>query len=192
MEKIRIRKATEKDRGEIAFVFADAFSNDWKILSSDTTKVARALEKGHVISTYIVAISHDRIVGVLALVTDEQRAFNIPLKEFQKAFGFFKGYMIGSALKHDMEKVISLNKHCAYIDILGVCKEFQHKGIASSLLDYVFVNYEYSSYLLSLTNKNDKASSLYKKKGFHEIRREKVKFAKQKGFSEYIYLEYKK
>ena len=93
-------------------------------------------------------------------------------------------------MKNDMEKGIPLDKGMAYIDIVGVCKEYQHKGIASSLIDYVFNNYEYSSYLLSVTNINNKAIACYRKKDFKEVRREKVKYPKQRGFSEYLYMVY--
>lgn len=161
---MEIRKATELDRNDIAFIYADAFSDDWKQLSTDTEKMARALRNGHILNNYIVAVCDERVVAFIALMTDEVRAFHIPIKDFQKEFGFFKGYMVGMAMKNDMEKGIPLDKGMAYIDIVGVCKEYQHKGIASSLIDYVFNNYEYSSYLLSVTNINNKAIACYRKK----------------------------
>lgn len=189
---MKIRKATESDRSDIAFVYADAFSNDWKQLSTDTRKVARALKNGHVLNNYIVAVCDDKVIAFLALVTDKIRAYNIPLKNFQKEFGFFKGYMVGMAMKSEMEKEIEMDIDTAYIDIIGVCKEYQHKGVASSLIDYVFNNYDYSSYLLSVTNINSKAIECYRKIGFKEVRREKVKYPKQRGFSEYLYMKYTK
>lgn len=189
---MEIRIATEQDRNRIAYIFADAFSEDWKQLSRDTEKVARALRNGHILNHYIVAEYDGNVVAFLALVTDKNRAFSIPIKDFQREFGFFKGYMVGMSLKNDMEKEISLEENSAYIDIIGVCKEYQQKGIASSLLEYVFHHYDYSSYLLSVTDINRKAIDCYEKKGFKEVKREKVKFAKQRGFSEYLYLEYSK
>lgn len=185
-----IRKAVEQDRKEIAYVFADSFSHDWKALSDDTNKVAGALESGCILKDYVVAIEDGKAVGFLALVSGKTRAFQVPIKVFQKEFGFFKGYMIGMALKSDMEREIVLEEEEAYIDIIGVRKSYQHRGIASKLLDYIIKNCDYNSYLLSVTDINTNAIACYKKKGFKEIRREKVKFAKQKGFSEYLYLKY--
>ena len=52
---MEIRKATELDRNDIAFIYADAFSDDWKQLSTDTEKMARALRNGHILNNYIVA-----------------------------------------------------------------------------------------------------------------------------------------
>lgn len=189
---MEIRKAIESDRKEIAFVFADAFSNDWKLLSNDTEKVMRGLQNGLTLDQTYVAVCEGKVVAFLALVVDEKRAFQIPLKDFQKEFGFFKGYMAGMALKNDMERVIPLEEGTAYIDIVGVCKAYQHKGIASQLIDYVIAHTSFDTYLLTVTDINEHARACYEKLGFKEVRREKVKYAKQKGFSEYLYLQYEK
>lgn len=188
-ESMKIRRATEADRNDIAYVYANAFSEDWKQLSSDTEKVKRALRNGLILNNYIVAICDEKIVAFIALVTDKMRAFKIPMKDFQKEFGFFKGYMVGMAMKNDMEKEILLDKNTVYIDIIGVCKKYQHRGIASSLIDYVVENFDYSYYLLSVTDINSRAIECYKKKGFVEVKREKVKYPKQRGFSEYLYMK---
>lgn len=189
---MEIRKATEADRDQIAFVFADAFSHDWTLLSKDTTKVARALRNGLVLDKYTVAVENGNILGFLALVSDRMRAFQIPIKDFQREFGFFKGCMMGMAIASDMEKEVKLQHRQAYIDIVGVCKQAQHQGVASKLLSHVIQTTDFDSYLLTVTNINQNAMACYKKMGFHEVRRERVKYAKQKGFSEYIYMEYQK
>lgn len=189
---MEIRKATEQDRDQIAFVFADAFSHDWTLLSKDTTKVAQAIRNGLILDKYTVAVENGNILGFLALVTDRMRAFKIPVKDFQREFGFFKGCMMGMAIASDMEKEVPLQHRQAYIDIVGVCKQAQHQGIASKLLSHIIQSEDFDSYLLTVTNINQTAMACYQKMGFHEARREKVKYAKQKGFSEYIYMEYKK
>lgn len=185
---MEIRKATEADRNDIAYVYANAFSADWEELSCDTEKMKRALKNGHILNDYYVAICDRKIVGFIAMVKDKTRAFQIPMKDFQKEFGFFKGYMVGMAMKNDMEKEVQLEENEVFIDIIGVCKEYQHKGIASALIDYVFANLEFASYLISVTDINRNAINCYKKKGFKEVKREKVKHSKQRGFSEYLYL----
>lgn len=91
------------------------------------------------------------------------------------------------AMKNDMEKGIPLDKGMAYIDIVGVCKEYQHKGIASSLIDYVFNNYEYSSYLLSVTNINNKAIACYRKKTSKKLDVKKLNILSKEVFRIFIY-----
>lgn len=192
MDNIKIRKATEEDREAISFVYADAFSKDWDQLSTDIRKVKSAIMNGLILENYIVATYNEKVVAFLALVIDEKRSFKINLKDFKREFGFFKGYMIGMAMKSEMENQIPLEENSAYIDIIGVCKEFQHKGIASFLIEHVFKNYNYSTYSISVTNINHNAIKCYEKKGFVEYKRETVKYAKQRGFSEYIFLKYTK
>lgn len=192
MDNIQIRKAVEQDREDIAFVYAEAFADDWKQLSSDTQKVARALSNGLVLDKYLVVECDHHIIAFLACVDDKQRAFQVPLKDFQKEFGFFKGYMVGMALKSDMERSIPLKENTAYLDIIGVRKSFQHQGIASSLIQYVLHTFSYTSYLISVTDVNEHALRCYQKNGFQEVYREKIKYTKQRGFQEYIYLAYKK
>ncbi|WP_207636850.1 GNAT family N-acetyltransferase [[Clostridium] dakarense] len=65
-------------------------------------------------------------------------------------------------------------------------------GIASKLIQYLLNINNYTEYTLSVTNINQPAISCYKKIGFKEYRKEKVKYAKQRGFSEYIFLKLKK
>lgn len=96
------------------------------------------------------------------------------------------------SIKNDMEKTIALDHQEACIDIISVCRDVQHQGIASALIDHLFSHTAYTSYTISVTNINEYAFQYYKKKGFQEVKREKVTFAKQKGFSEYIFLNFTK
>lgn len=61
---------------------------------------------GLAIEKFTDAVCNERIVGFLALVTDEQQVFHIAIKDFQKAFDFFKGCMMGMAIKNS--RVFSL------------------------------------------------------------------------------------
>lgn len=72
------------------------------------------------------------------MVTDAIRAFNVLIRDLKKEFGFFKGYMVGMAIKSYMERVISLEPYIAYIDIIGVTKKYQRKGIASEMISHHF------------------------------------------------------
>ena len=42
---MEIRKVTELDRNDIAFIYADAFSDDWKQLSTDTEKNGKSIKE---------------------------------------------------------------------------------------------------------------------------------------------------
>ena len=76
---MEIRKATELDRNDIAFIYADAFSEDWKQLSTDIEKMTRALRNGHILNNYIVAVCDERGWACDLSAFERYRAFHIPI-----------------------------------------------------------------------------------------------------------------
>lgn len=192
MEKAHIRQATEADREQIAAVFVDAFYMHWKQLSTDQEKIAKALKNSLRLEYFIVAERQGEILGFLGYALGQQRAVQLNIKDFQKHFGFFKGYMVVMALRDDFEKNLNLPGSCCYIDQLGVASKHSGRGIATTLIQYLFDKEEYAEYRLNVIDTNDRALSLYKKLGFEETSREPVKFAKQRGFSAYIHMQYTK
>lgn len=185
---VNIRKAIEKDRYNIANIFADAFYEDWKRLHEDVAVIANVLADGIQINHYYVAEIDDKTVGFIAGVEKEERAFSVSIRSFKKHFGLVKGYMIGMSLKGEFNQPLNLSKDTAYIDILGVGKHAQGKGVGTQLLHYLIKEIDKKCYLLTVTNINEKAIHCYKKNGFVEYDRKSVKFAKQKGFSEMLYM----
>lgn len=192
MNDIIIRYSREEDRIKLSEVFAEAFFEEWKSLASDVNKISRALRRGITLENYLVATINDEIVGFLAYVTGDNRAFYANLKDFQKEFGYFKGYMGAMAIRNDLEKSKNLNDETIYIDIIGVKKEFFRLGIASRLIEFCIKNNEHSYFTISVTNINIAAINCYKKFGFKEYKREKVKYAKMRGYSEFIFMKYHK
>lgn len=192
MEKAHIRQATEADREQIAAVFVDAFYMHWKQLSTNQEKIAKALKNSLRLEYFIVAERQGEILGFLGYALGQQRAVQLNIKDFQKQFGFFKGYMVVMALRDDFEKNLNLPGSCCYIDQLGVASKHSGRGIATALIQYLFDKEEYAEYRLNVIDTNDRALSLYKKLGFEETSREPVKFAKQRGFSAYIHMQYTK
>ncbi|WP_156624989.1 GNAT family N-acetyltransferase [Clostridium tertium] len=187
-----IRNVTEEDRMGISMVFAEAFFEDWKRLSSDVSKISRALSSGISLENYIVATINDEIVGFLAYVTGEHRAFYANLKDFQKEFGYFKGYMGAMIIKKDLEESQNLDDKTIYIDIIGVKKKCFRQGIASRLIEFCINSSHLDEFIISVTNVNIAAFNCYEKFGFKEYKREKLKYAKQRGFSEFIFMKYHK
>ncbi|MGL5243796.1 MAG: GNAT family N-acetyltransferase [Sarcina sp.] len=192
INNIYIRQADEKDRKCIASIFAEAFYSDWKSLDSDIEKISLALEKGINIAYYSVAILDNEIIGFISVITGNYRAFTIPINEFKKQFGYFKGFMAGMAIRNDFEAKLNLSVNECYIDILGVKKEYMRNGVATALILYLIEQVKDKEYIISVTDVNVAAISCYKKLAFKIYKEEKVKYSKQRGFSKYIYLRYTK
>ncbi|MEG0077510.1 GNAT family N-acetyltransferase [Anaerorhabdus sp.] len=189
MENIIIRKAIENDRKALAQVCAHAFQHDWSIVSENSNIVAHALGSGINIEAYLVATIDNEIAGFLSYVTGNQRAQMIHIKNFQKAAGFFKGYAIAMMIKKEFEEPLHFNENQVYIDILGIEPKFHHLGIATQLIQYLIQNTDFTEYILKVTTINVHAIECYKKNGFVEYKREKVKYPKQMGFDAYIYMK---
>ena len=192
MKNINIRPATESDRKYIANIFAQSFYSDWKSFHSDSEIISLALENGINIPYYSVAVLDDEIIGFISVVTENQRAFTIPINEFKKHFGYFKGFMKGMAIKNDFEAHLNLPVNECYIDILGVKNKYMRNGVATNLIEYLIGLRKYKDYSISVTDINIAAISCYTKVGFEIYKEEKVKYSKQRGFSKYIHLKYTK
>lgn len=192
MGTLTVRKALESDRKDIAKTYAEAFLKDWQLLSKDVNVIANGLTDGLKLAHYIVAIEDEVLVGFLAFVEKDERAFHVPIKSFQKAFGFFKGFMMAMALRSELSESLGLRDDTIYIDVLGVRKAAQGKGIGTKLIQYVFANTSANTYTLTVTKINMAAQHCYDKNGFIQYDRKPVKYAKQKGFSEMIYMEYQR
>lgn len=68
--------------------------------------------------------------------------------------------------------VMPIDDNTVEIKNLATCPEYQNKGCASTLLDFVFNKYKenFNSVILG-TGENEKTLSFYKKRGFVETRR---------------------
>lgn len=192
MSTIEVRKAIEQDREAIALINAKAFAKDWNFFYPDSNKVAQALAAGIFIPVYYVAVIDKQVVGFISCCTQDQRAQKIIEKAFQKTSGFFKGYMIAMMLKKEFEEPLHFSSHQLYIDILAVDPLFHHQGIASKMLSFALENTQASEIIIKTSNNNIAALACYQKAGFAVYKSEKVSYAKQKGFNEYIYLKYEK
>lgn len=192
MENIIIRQANESDRKAIAKVNTRAFKNDWRILGENEDDIIMAIEEGININVYIVAEIDGRVVGFLSAVTGNDRAQYIVKKKFQKAAGLFKGYMIAMMLTKEFEEPLHLSDNHVYFDIIGIDPAYHHQGIATQLIRYEIEHSDYKMYSLKATNINENAIKCYTKNGFKEYKRVSVKYPKQMGFSEYVYMVYEK
>lgn len=192
MENMIIRKANENDRKAIAKINARAFKNEWRILGENEEDIIAAIEEGINIDVYTVAEIEGRVVGFLSAVTGNARAQYIIKKKFQKVAGFFKGYMIAMMINKEFEEPLHLADNHVYFDIIGVDPAYHHKGIGTELIRYTIEHSDYEIFSLKATNINENAICCYTKIGFKEYKRVSVKYPKQMGFSEYVYLIYEK
>ena len=192
MNSIIIRRAIEDDRFKISLVIANGFEKDFVLLSKDTDKIANALQNGICIDKFYVAVFQDKIIGVTACTDCDGRAIDVDKKAYRKYFGLVKGAIAAVVLKEELMKPLNYPKTTGFMECVAVDTNYRGKGIAGTMLNYIFENSKYSEYILDVTDTNTNAIHCYKKIRFKEFERIKEKYGKQKGFNAKIYMRYKK
>ncbi len=189
---VKIRKAVISDRKQVAYCIAEAFEKDFSALCKDIQIVANAIESGIQIERFYVAIQDENnVVGALAISDCNGRSILVDWKSYKKHFGFIKGIIASMVLKEEFEKQLEYPDTVGYIESVCVLKHCQRKGITTQMLEYAINNSKYTGYELDVTDINHGAIKCYEKFGFSEYKREKVKYAKQKGFNEKIFMKYR-
>lgn len=188
---IKIRKAVDADRKQIAYCIAEAFEKDFSALCKDVQIVADAIESGiHIQRFYVAVKKENAVIGALAVADCDGRGLLTDANSYKKHFGFVKGMIAYAVLKEEFEKQLQYPDTVGYIEFVCVLKRYQRKGITTKMLEYALNNSDYIDYELDVTNINHGAIRCYEKFGFLEYKREKVKHAKQKGFEEKIFMRY--
>lgn len=188
---ITYRKATSKDKCQIAFCIAEAYKEDFKDLKKSTEIISEALQSGIQTNRFYVAKDeNDLIVGISAISDCTGRSVLTDKKSYKKHFGFIMGTIVCSVFRDLFEKQLNYNKETGYIEFVGVLPSFQRKGISTKLLDYSIKNSKYNKYVLDVTDINIAAYKCYKKYGFCEYKRVKVNKPKKYGFNEKVYMQY--
>ena len=192
MNNITIRKAIEDDRFKISSVIANGFKKDFAILNKDMTKIANALQNGIHIDKFYVALSLDTIIGVAACTDCDGRAIDVDKKAYRKYLGLLKGTIATLVMKEEFMKPLNYLKTTGFIECVAVDANYRGRGIAGTMLNYIFENSKYTEYILDVTDINTNAIHCYEKIGFKEFERITEKHGKQKGFNAKIHMRYKK
>lgn len=190
----KVRKASETDRKDIVCCILDAFEKDFSefIKNVGIEKVKKFLEDCLRVNCFYLIENEHGVIGVLALSDKNERAMSQTKIKAKKHFGFFIGWLLYMANFRDFEINHCDSENTAFIEFVAVKQDFQKKGFASLLIKNVISETSYKTYLLDVMDKNLAAINCYIKLGFAESKREKVRFSKQKGFKEKIFMEYKK
>lgn len=185
-------KACEADRPAIAFCIAESFEKDFAHLSNDSQKVAEAIASGIQIDKFYVVKVEDSIVAVMAISDALGRAIRTNLGAYIKSFGLIKGIIAKLMLRSELEKKLDYPITTGYVELVAVRKEFRHRGIATDMLQSAMEMADYDDFVLDVTDVNLPAIQCYINLGYQEFQRVKVRYAKQKGFNEKIFMRYKK
>lgn len=192
MQKLHIREAREIDRNSVALCIAEGFEKDFSVLCKNNQKVADAIAAGLNMKRFYVAEIEGDIAGVLAISDCNGRAARVEKGSLKKQFGFFKGFIGALVLKEEFEGQLAYPVTTGYIEFVAVRKRYRKQGIATTMLQKSMLLTNYQDFVLDVTDINCNAIKCYTNIGFEEFKRIPEKHGKQKGFSEKIFMRYRR
>lgn len=190
MDRVIVRRASEKDRSEISRIIAYGFSNDFSHITRDMERITKALLSGYELDRFFVADENGKILGVIACSDCNGRAAFVDTKEYIKHLGLIKGLLGAFVLKPEFTDPLKYPETTGYIEFVAVAEDARRRGIASAMLKGVTEQTTYSEYFLEVTDINIKAQECYKKFGFVENRRVREKYSAIMGYKERIVMKY--
>jgi ribosomal protein S18 acetylase RimI-like enzyme len=179
-------------RGKISELFVESFGKDLKIISRDTNKLENAFSHMFVLDYFYVGIIDNEIAGMMACVDKEHYCANHDRKTLIKYLGLIKGLFANMIFTKYFNKYpkypVEIDEKTGSIEFVATSRKYRKKGIASSIMKYIFSLGAYEKYILEVADTNEQALKLYEKLGYREVHRIKQKYAKRMGINYLIYM----
>ncbi|QHQ63740.1 GNAT family N-acetyltransferase [Anaerocolumna sedimenticola] len=177
-------------RNDVAGVFVDAYYKDLSFFTKDKEKLKTAFKDTFCADIFYLAEIDGVIVGMLACANNKLRAIPTDKTSMKKGLGVVMGSIAYHLLKKEFSTPLTYPDDTAYIESVATSQTAQGKGVCTALFQYVIKELQYHEYILEVVDTNENAYRLYKKLGFTDTQRERVKHSKFKGFNEIIYMSY--
>lgn len=195
---MKIIKAIEyKDNPgyKISRIFVDGFYQWLHYFSKDKEKLTLAFSNMFNLDQFYIAIIDNEIAGITACTDGKKKSIKLIKKDIRKHIGFIRGVIAYYVLKKYLENKpypFPITEEMGSVEFVATAENYRSRGVASSIMKYIFDNTPYERYVLEVADTNTNAVNLYTGLGYTEIMRIKEKNPKQSGINYYLYLEYKK
>ena len=182
-------------RNEISSIFVDGFYEWIKFFSKDKDVLKKAFAHMFNLDAFYIAIIDERVAGFASISNDRVKNISLNRKQLQQHLGFFMGFFAYKVLRKEFEDKkypFTITSDMQPIEFVATSSNYQRCGVASKIIQYIFEHDPHTSFVLEVADTNSKAVALYKKLGFKEITRIKMKNSKQSGVDNLLYMEYVK
>jgi ribosomal protein S18 acetylase RimI-like enzyme len=158
-------------------VFVDAFGPDFTYFSEAPRILADAFEHMLVLDVFHVALLHGEPAGIAACTDGRQQSAVPRGKHLRRHLGLVKGTIGAVALRREFAGgVPDATDRTASIEFVGTASRFQGKGVATALITHLLALPQCREYVLeTVSDINSPALNLYRKLGFVEYNRVRVK-----------------
>ena len=178
-------------RNEISSIFVDGFYKWIKFFSKDKEVLKKAFAHMFNLDAFYIAIIDERVAGFASISNDRVKNISLNRKQLQQHLGFFMGFFAYKVLRKEFEDKkypFTITSDMQSIEFVATSSNCQRCGVASKIIQYIFENDSHTSFVLEVADTNSKAVALYKKLGFKEITRIKMKNSKQSGVDNLLYM----
>lgn len=178
-------------RNEISSIFVNGFYEWIKFFSKDKDVLKKAFAHMFNLDAFYIAIIDEEVAGFASISNDRIKNISLNRKQLQKHLGFFMGFFAYKVFRKEFEDKkypFTITSDMQPIEFVATSSNHQRCGVASKIIQYIFENDSHTSFVLEVANTNSKAVALYKKLGFKEITRIKMKNSKQSGVDNLLYM----
>ena len=182
-------------RNEKSRIFVDVFYYWIKFFSKDKEVLKKAFAHMFNPDAFYVAILDDQVAGFASIYNDQIKNISLDRKQLQKHLGFFMGLAAYKILKKEFEDKqypFEMTPQMQAIEFVASNAQYRRKGVASEIIKHIIKEDHHTVFVLEVADTNTSAVSLYKKIGFKEFMKVKMKNSKQSGVDHLIYMAYQK
>jgi len=163
---------------KISKLYVEAFGKDMGAISKNPEKLVKAFTHMFVVDDFYVCIIDNEVVGMVACANKETYSIKHDKKVLIKELGLIKGFVANMILKKIFTKprkyAIEIDDRTGSIENVTTDSNYRKKGIATSIMEYIFALNMYEKYILEVLDTNENAIKLYKKLGFKEVGTQKI------------------
>ena len=163
---------------KICKLYVETFGKDMDVISKNREKSVKAFSHMFVVDDFYVCIIDNEVVGMMACANKEAYSIKHDKKVLIKELGLIKGLLANMNLKMIFTKPrkypIEIDDKTGSIENVVIDSNYRKKGIATSIMEYIFSLNMYEKYVLEIFDTNENAIKLYKKLGFKEVSTQKI------------------
>lgn len=170
---ITIRKAEDNDLEAVAKLLVKSFSHSLSFLGANAEVI---VSKSIRAKGFYVA-EQGRIIGVVALSDCNSSAIQLDKRAMKSCLGALKGTILSIFAAREIKPKVILADSEAFIDAVAIDEEFRGNGIAKQMIEHILTQNKYDAVFLEVLDANAAAISSYRKCGFRELSRKRVRLA---------------
>jgi len=163
---------------KISKLYVEAFGKDMDTISKSPEKLVKVFTHMFVVDDFYVCIIDNEVVGMAACANREAYSIKHDKKELIKELGLIKGLVANRFLKkiftNPPNYPMEIDSKTGSIENVVTNSNYRKKGIATSLMEYIFALNMYEKYILEVVDTNENAIKLYKKLGFKEVGTQRI------------------